>query len=163
MSILRKVLVVLRGIEQVLMIVGLVVTVILVIVSVFARYVLGTGLLWSDEVVGFMLVLITMMGAAIGYREKMHTSLDVFFDRAQGVLKYVMKTIIGLASAFFLIALIYSGLLLVAETYGRLAFTMDINMAFVYFLIPVGAALLLLEVLLRNVSDLLIARNSKTG
>ena len=136
MNILLKGLAVLRWIEDTLMVVGLVVTVILVIVGVFARYVLGTGLLWSDEIVGFMLVLTTMMGAAIGYREKMHTSLDVFLDRAKGTLKSVMKTIIGLISVYFLVALVYSGLLLVSEAYGRLAFTMDINMAIVYILIP---------------------------
>jgi len=163
MNILTRILSVIRRIEEALMIVGLVVTVVLVLVAVFGRYVLGTGFLWGDEVVGFMLVLITMMGAAVGYRKKMHTSLDVFINKAHGPMKWMMKTIIGLSSVFFLVVLIYSGILLVTQTWGRYAITMNLNMGYIYILIPLGAALLLLEVILRIVSDLLTVRKGKEG
>jgi len=52
--------------------------------SVFRRYVLGRPLTWSDELSGFLVVAIVMLGAAEVLRRGEHVSVDVLTERASG-------------------------------------------------------------------------------
>jgi TRAP-type C4-dicarboxylate transport system permease small subunit len=52
--------------------------------SVFRRYVLGQPLTWSDELSGFLVVAIVMLGAAEVLRKGEHVSVDVLSEKAVG-------------------------------------------------------------------------------
>ncbi len=52
--------------------------------SVFRRYVLGRPLTWSDELSGFLVVAIVMLGAAEVLRRGDHVSVDILTERATG-------------------------------------------------------------------------------
>ncbi len=52
--------------------------------SVFRRYILGRPLTWSDELSGFLVVAIVMLGAAEVLRRGEHVSVDVLTERATG-------------------------------------------------------------------------------
>lgn len=52
--------------------------------SVFRRYVLGRPLTWSDELSGFLVVAIVMLGAAEVLRRGDHVSVDVLTERTTG-------------------------------------------------------------------------------
>ena len=52
--------------------------------SVFRRYVLGNPLTWSDELSGFLVVAIVMLGAAEVLRRGEHVSVDILSERAIG-------------------------------------------------------------------------------
>lgn len=144
----------LRLLEEIVMIVAVSLIVVLVIVQVFARYVLNSGIIWSDELVGFLLVIVSMIGSAIAYREKMHTSLDFFFNKSPGAVRVILRVVIEASCVLFLCALIYSGGILTLGSLNQRAFTIDIPIGLVYLAVPLGAALILLEIVLKNISDL---------
>jgi TRAP-type C4-dicarboxylate transport system permease small subunit len=150
----KKTLSLLRLFEESVMILALSLIVVLVTVQVFARYVLNSGILWSDELVGFLLVVVSMIGSAIAYREKMHTSLDFFFNKSRGAVRVALRILIEASSVLFMCALIYSGGRLALGSMNQKAFTIDIPIGIVYFVVPLGAVLILLEVVLWNISDL---------
>ena len=52
--------------------------------SVFRRYVLGSPLTWTDELSGFLVVAIVMLGAAEVLRRGEHVSVDILSERAIG-------------------------------------------------------------------------------
>jgi len=52
--------------------------------SVFRRYVLGRPLTWSDELSGFLVVAIVMLGAAEVLRRGEHVSVDILTEKATG-------------------------------------------------------------------------------
>jgi len=52
--------------------------------SVFRRYVLGRPLTWSDELSGFLVVAIVMLGAAEVLRRGEHVSVDILSERVTG-------------------------------------------------------------------------------
>ena len=52
--------------------------------SVFRRYVLGNPLTWTDELSGFLVVAIVMLGAAEVLRRGEHVSVDILSERATG-------------------------------------------------------------------------------
>jgi TRAP-type C4-dicarboxylate transport system permease small subunit len=156
----EKAVAIVRQAEEIIMNVSLIVIVLLVIIQVVGRYVFGAGFLWSDELVGFLLVTVSMIGSVIATREKLHTSLDVLFSRSRGLARVVMKTFIELCSVLFLMALAYSGVLLAKDAFSQQAYTLPVAMGAVYAVIPIGAALMLLEVVLYNVAD---HRRSRAG
>lgn len=59
--------------------------------SVFRRYVLGHPLTWSDELSGFLVVAIVMLGAAEVLRKGEHVSVDVFSEKATGRKRWVLE------------------------------------------------------------------------
>ncbi|MCK4712009.1 MAG: TRAP transporter small permease [Marinosulfonomonas sp.] len=59
--------------------------------SVFRRYVLGRPLTWSDELSGFLVVAIVMLGAAEVLRKGEHVSVDVFTEKATGRKRWFLE------------------------------------------------------------------------
>ena len=161
MAVAKNMLSILRKAEEALIVASLCVIVVLVSVQVFARYFFHGGFLWSDELVGFLLVIVAMIGSAIAYREKMHTSLDYFFAKTRGALRVIMRIVIEVSSVFFLVMLVYSGSMLALGSMRQRAFTLDIPIGAVYLAVPVGAALILLEVVLAKAVDLAAAVKRK--
>ncbi|MFV2002850.1 MAG: TRAP transporter small permease [Paracoccaceae bacterium] len=58
--------------------------------SVFCRYVLGRPVTWSDELSGFLVVAIVMLGAAEVLRQDEHVSVDILTDRTVGTKRRVL-------------------------------------------------------------------------
>ncbi|MFQ3621347.1 MAG: TRAP transporter small permease subunit, partial [Spirochaetales bacterium] len=44
--------------------------------AVFFRYVLVSPIVWSEEITGFFLVWMVLLGAPVGYRTKEHVAID---------------------------------------------------------------------------------------
>jgi len=59
--------------------------------SVFRRYVLGRPLTWSDELSGFLVVAIVMLGAAEVLRKGEHVSVDIFSENATGRKRWFLE------------------------------------------------------------------------
>ncbi len=68
--------------------------------SVFQRYVLGTPLTWTDEMSGFLVVAIVMLGAAETLRRGEHISVDLLTSKATGRRKKALGIWSYLATAF---------------------------------------------------------------
>jgi len=51
--------------------------------AITLRYVLDAPLKWSDELTGYLLVAIVMLGAAEAYRQGDHISIDILSSRAR--------------------------------------------------------------------------------
>lgn len=59
--------------------------------SVFRRYVLGKPLTWSDELSGFLVVAIVMLGAAEVLRKNEHISVDILTGNMTGTKKWLVE------------------------------------------------------------------------
>lgn len=59
--------------------------------SVFRRYVLGRPLTWSDELSGFLVVAIVMLGACEVFRRGEHVSVDILTERATGRKRKILE------------------------------------------------------------------------
>lgn len=77
--------------------------------SVFQRYVLGTPLTWTDELSGFLVVAIVMLGAAETLRRKEHISVDLLSAKAVGTTRKILNIWASLATALFAGVLALSG------------------------------------------------------
>ena len=59
--------------------------------SIFRRYVLGRPLTWSDELSGFLVVAIVMLGAAEVLRRGDHVSVDILTENATGRKRWMLQ------------------------------------------------------------------------
>jgi len=75
------------AISAVLILAALVVTV----YAVVMRYVLNKPLLWTDEVTGWALVAIVMLGSAEAYRRNDHIAIDILFERTKGGNRWALE------------------------------------------------------------------------
>jgi TRAP-type C4-dicarboxylate transport system permease small subunit len=67
------------------------ITVCMVIVNVFFRYVLNKGIFWSEEVATICFVWSVFIGAAACHKHKMHISIDLLTKLAPKSLKKTMR------------------------------------------------------------------------
>lgn len=71
------------------------------IYAIFMRYVMNKPLLWADEITGWALVAIVMLGAAEAYRHGDHIAIDLLSARATGLRKRIINFVADVAVLAF--------------------------------------------------------------
>ncbi len=143
------------AVASALLVVG---TLVIVGYSVLMRYVIGTPVTWTDELSGYLVVAIVMLGAAETLRRNEHINVDLLSSRARGGLRRVLDVWAMIAVIAVALALVISATKMVRfsvdfEIYseGYLETPMWIPQSFLLF----GAGLLLVAAVARIISILL--------
>jgi TRAP-type C4-dicarboxylate transport system permease small subunit len=84
------------------------VLVVLVLVTVFFRYVLSVGIGWSDEVARYMNIWVALLGASIAFKSGEHVGVEFFRnllpEKAAKIMKFVtniaMLALLGLSEYY---------------------------------------------------------------
>ncbi|WP_127143975.1 TRAP transporter small permease [Pelagibacterium montanilacus] len=120
--------------------------------QVFGRYVLGSSIPWGEEIMRYSMIWVMMLGgtAAIYYAEHMAVeSLGELFARHR---RHLVLTATYVVAGLFCVLLIYFGWPASVSNMGQRAAASGISMFWVYLAIPVGAALMLIQILLCAIS-----------
>lgn len=115
--------------------------VVLSVVTVFYRYVLKSGILWSNEVQQILVVAMVMFGCAKATREGGHTELHAivgFFPRKGRVF---IRTLTSLAALMFLIVFLYAGVKYALASGNLKTIVLKLPYRYCYMLLPVGGIL----------------------
>ncbi len=134
-----------RIIEEVVCTLSLAVIITLVIVQVFYRYVLSSGILWIDELVTNLMVLMVMFGAALATRNNVHTNLQVLIGMSPRKLSLVLKAFAALVVALFLLILIFYSALHAYNSRNLTTIMIELPLWAVYGFIPLGGILTFYE------------------
>lgn len=86
--------------EELLASVFLFITVSLVLLNVFLRYFLKTGIYWSEEVATGCFVWSVFLGAAAGFKRKMHVGVDFLVDRTPSKIRGIIKIFVAIVLLF---------------------------------------------------------------
>lgn len=117
----------------------------IVVAHVFFRYVLRSGILWSDEVVQILMVSMVMFGTARAVREDGHTELQSFTDRLPSRARTVVRALVTLVSLGFLIMFFVSSLEFTVTTGTLKTVMLRIPRKYCYMFLPLGAGLSIYE------------------
>ena len=114
----------------------------LVLVAVFFRYGLNRSLSWSDEVVRYLFVWCTLLGAAVTLREREHIRVEYFVELLPPRARRVVDAAMLLGVCLFQVALVALGVMWVRATQGSYtsALQWPLNLFF-YAALPCTAAL----------------------
>lgn len=123
--------------------------VILTLVQVFARYLLNSPLLWSEELARLLLVWVVFLGGAVVCWDGRHLNVDTFFTRSSSRLRIVMRTVNAIIALCFLAVLAWSSLPLIELEWIINMGAIPISMSFVRIPALVGGILMIVFILLR--------------
>ncbi len=127
----------------------------LVLVAAVSRTV-GYPIIWSDDMAQLLFVWLCVLGATRAMRLKMHMSVDALIKRLPRTQRWVVEMANGVLILGFLITLAVSGYRLTMLNWERIYGDSGISYAWVTIAIPLGCALLSIEVVLhmaRSVRD----------
>lgn len=109
--------------------------------GVVSRYVLGQQGRWTEELAVYLLVWVSLLGAALMYRDRGHLGVDYFVGKlhpdAQRVAAIVAELAVILFAGF---ALVYGGAMLVSETLrsGQVTPAMGWGVGYLYSAVPLS-------------------------
>ena len=117
----------------------------IVVTHVFFRYVLRSGILWSDEVVQILMVSMAMFGTARAVREDGHTELQSFVDRLPAGARTLVRALVSLVSLGFLFLFFLSSFEFTVTTGTLRTVMLRIPRKYCYMFLPIGAGLSIYE------------------
>lgn len=116
---------------------------ILAFYQVVMRYVFNRASHWSEELVRFLFIWCTFIGAAIGVRERIHIGVDVFVNLLPKKIIPLTEILVQLGIMFFSGYMVYYGWSVVQVTKRQYSPALEIPMGLVYLAVPVMGLMLL--------------------
>jgi len=117
---------------------------------IFFRYVLGSSLFWSEEILRFSLVWFALLSASLIFRQKGHLGIVLFVNKFPDRLKELISKFLILV--FFSVNLVVTvqGFILMGRVYDQLTPALRIPVSFPYAAVPIS----FLFMLLYGISDI---------
>ncbi|MCE8012002.1 TRAP transporter small permease [Halomonas daqingensis] len=123
----------------------LLVMTVLIFWQVFARFVVGRPLYFSDEIARFAMIWLTFIGAGYAYRKGLMISVDIVLEFAGPRLARVMRVLVVLASALFAFILVKYGFEMVGRVANQTAPSTRVSMMWPYLAVPLGGIVILVN------------------
>jgi len=125
--------------------------------SVFMRYVLNQPQTWADELSGYVMVLMVMLGVAEALRQNDHIGIDLVTQRLRPRARYWADLWSTVSVIIIAVVLLISGLEMVEFSYSVGLISegyVEVEMWIPQSAIPLGMALLLIAALNRLLQQL---------
>ncbi|HSC70633.1 MAG TPA: TRAP transporter small permease [Candidatus Methylomirabilis sp.] len=151
----EKLILVLEGYSAVLMLSMLVV----VLLGVFFRYIVDRALSWYDEFAEFVLVWLTMYGSVVALARRKHIGFEALVEKLPAGVQRATEIFAALCVLGFSVILVVSSWVLVRAMAAETAVSIpEVKMAWVYSVLPISGALMVL-ISLVQIIQLLIGRS----
>jgi TRAP-type C4-dicarboxylate transport system permease small subunit len=147
MSPLRTLKAVLDRSLEVLVMVVVAVLVLDVLWQVFTRFVLDNPSTWTEELAVFMLIWVSLLGAAVALNRGAHLGIDYFVGKLPDRAKLATEVVVFLSVALFsLLVMIVGGVDLVLSTLEleQRSPALHVKMGYVYLAVPISGFFLTL-------------------
>jgi len=127
-----------------LVLIGAVMSVIVLLQIIF-RFLIHVPFPWSEELARYLMIWMGMLGAFVALREGRHIGVSLFVDRLPPAWRAKLLVLVQLATIGFLGIVAKQGFSLALFNSSQLSPAMQIPMIFPYMAVPVGASLMILE------------------
>lgn len=128
--------------EQILACIFIIITTILVLMNVFLRYFMNTGLYWSEEVATSCFVWSVFLGAASGYRHGMHIGVDMLVNKLPRILRNIVKILVDLILTSVNGYIFYLSIIFISMSYQKPTAVLGVSSAYVSSALLVGFGLI---------------------
>jgi len=117
--------------------------------QVINRYILKYPICWTEEIARFLLVWVTLIGAALCTREDSHIQIDLLYLKFNPKIQQIISLIINLIFLTFAIFIIYQGIAILQFIKFQKAESVQISMIWVYIAGPIGFLIIIFYLVLR--------------
>ncbi|MBU0640242.1 MAG: TRAP transporter small permease [Planctomycetes bacterium] len=145
MRVLKKTRRIMDRLLEALVIVVMATLVIDVSWQVFTRFVLKSPSTWTDELATFLLIWVSLLGAAVALKRGAHLGVDYFVERMTPRNRRRAAIFACLCTAAFsLLAMTVGGAVLVARKLGlqETSPALGLNLGYVYLALPISGLFL---------------------
>lgn len=129
-------------VEKVFCCLCLAVMVTIAMINVITRYVFYVSLPWSEELIRFLFLWFTMIGASLGIKTGAHIGIAVITDRVSPKWRSRILILGMICCLFFVAMLFYAGIIFLMKQGTQRSPAMELPMFYVYGAFPVGAVLM---------------------
>jgi TRAP-type C4-dicarboxylate transport system permease small subunit len=109
--------------------------------QVASRFIIGKPSSFTDELAGYLLIWVGLLGAAYATGQKQHLAIDLISKKMSPQRKRVLDTVInGLIISFSILILIIGGSNLVFITFylNQISSALQLPIGYVYMVIPIS-------------------------
>lgn len=137
------------------------VMVIVVLMGVFMRYFIKNPLVWSDELAKYALVYMTFIGASVALKDKNLAAMDLVVTKLPERTKLIVQIIGYILEVALLAFLFYYSIDLLFQNSVRNQISpgLQIPMSWVYFSMPLGFGITLLQAIFLLVDEIKVYKN----
>ncbi|MHB1219641.1 MAG: TRAP transporter small permease [Alphaproteobacteria bacterium] len=129
----------------------------IVFAGVIYRYVLISPLSWTEEIGKYCLIWASLLGTYIAVRRAENIRVDAIYNRVPPDVKRAMRILSHFVMAIFLAVLIYEGTRYSAAFLATYSPMMGLSLGWVYSVLPISAALMLVATIAQLGVELKIA------
>ena len=116
-------------------------------IQIFFRFILGGGIVWSEEIAKFLMVWMALLGSSILFREGSHIAINYFISKFS-CLRYILMFHAILSAVLFAL-LIYYGIDYAVFGLKSISPASGIRKFWPYLSIPVGGGFLFIQAFVR--------------
>ncbi|MBU3005346.1 TRAP transporter small permease [Paraglaciecola arctica] len=126
----------------------------ILIAQVVSRYALNAPLGWTEEVARYQLILLSFIGASIGFRKNTHISFVYFHSFVPRRLMPICSALLSLINTLFLVFLFITCLAIVPLITSHEMSSLSLSISVLYGLLGLCLALCLLRSAIRCANDI---------
>jgi len=143
----------------------LAVIVLIVFSNVLSRYLFNASLAWSDEISRMMFIWLVFLGAIIAYVNNEHLGLDIFIKFFPKKTTQVFILVADIVVFISLTVVLKGGIDMTVDSFesGWISSAVPIQYGYIYLVVPISAALMLIECFLKFINDIKIAVSLAKG
>jgi TRAP-type C4-dicarboxylate transport system permease small subunit len=141
---MQKLTQIITKVLSIILIILMAVMVIDVTWQVFTRFIIKNPSGFTEELAGFLLIWIGLLGASYAYRIKAHLGIDILTARLTGVKRKTSEILVSvIVFLFALFILVIGGLRLVDITFTlkQISPSIGIPMGYIYSVLPITGIL----------------------
>ncbi len=115
--------------------------------QVFTRFVLKNPSTWTEELATFLLIWVSLLGAAVALNRGAHLGIDYFMGKLPARIRLCTEVFVFFCIAFFsLCVMVIGGISLVARTLelGQISPALGIEIGYVYLALPISGFFIVL-------------------
>lgn len=120
----------------------IVVMVVLVIVSVFLRYIFGLTFIWAEEAITMLFVASSFYGAFLGLKENEHIQIDFLYVKFSPKVKIIIDIIINCVIFFVEFYMVKLSLFWIEKVGDVLTNGMRLPVKLFYSMIPISGTIM---------------------
>ena len=121
--------------------------VIVVTWQIFTRFILNDPSIYSEEIAGFLLIWIGMLGSTYALLKRSHIGIDIITKNLSGREKNISELFIYFVIILFALSvLVFGGCRLVYITFSlnQISPALGIKMAYVYCVVPISGIIMII-------------------
>lgn len=154
---------IISNLEEIIAAGFIIVTTILVIINVFLRYFMDTGLYWSEEVATGCFVWAVFIGAVAGYKRGKHIGVDILVNLLNAKIQKVVVIIVDIILVLLNGYMTYLAVIFISLSYIKPTPVLGVSSAYISSALLVSFGLVTVYSLIFLVRDIKRKDYSKGG